>query len=139
MCTPNRKPLTANRQSFRVGRPMVSGLIRPMRPPALLVACLMAATLPAAENPKVEMAGYLIVPTESVPDSYNAGFSIYAAAWPLLKQYPGHRFQTGLFGTWMHPQYPKGAQPKDLYNDIEGGPTRTSRPRRRSSSWVASA
>ena len=90
-----------------------------MRTPALLVACLMAATVPAAPE-KVEMAGYLIVPTEHVPDSYNAGFSIYAAAWPLLNQYPGHRFQTGLFGTWMHPQY-EGEKPKDLYNDIEGG------------------
>jgi hypothetical protein len=30
-------------------------------------------------------------------------------------------FQTGLFGTWMHPQYPEDAKPKDLYNDIEGG------------------
>jgi hypothetical protein len=90
-----------------------------MRTPALLVACLMAATLPAVPE-KVEMAGYLIVPTERVPDSYNAGFSIYAAAWPLLKHYPGHRFQTGLFGTWMHPQY-QGEKPKDLYNDIEGG------------------
>ena len=90
-----------------------------MRTPALLVVCLLAAMLPAAPQ-KVEMAGYLLVPTERVPDSYNAGFSIYAAAWPLLKQYPGHRFQTGLFGTWMHPQY-LGEKPKDLYNDIEGG------------------
>ena len=90
-----------------------------MRTPALLAACLMAAMLSSAPQ-KVEMAGYLLVPTERVPDSYNAGFSIYAAAWPLLKQYPGHRFQTGLFGTWMHPQY-LGEKPKDLYNDIEGG------------------
>ncbi|MFZ4576585.1 MAG: hypothetical protein ACOYN0_19550, partial [Phycisphaerales bacterium] len=48
------------------------------------------------------------------------GFSIYAAAWPLLQQYPGHRFQTGLFGTWMHAQY-EGKAPEDLYSDIEGG------------------
>lgn len=91
-----------------------------MRPPALLFACLLAASLSAAPKP-VEMAGYLLVPTERVPATYDAGFSIYAAAWPLLSQYPGHRFQTGLFGTWMHPQYPKDEKPKDLYNDIEGG------------------
>jgi hypothetical protein len=91
-----------------------------MRTPAFLTACLLAAMLPAAPE-KVEMAGYLIVPTERVTEPYEAGFSIYAAAWPLLSQYPGHRFQTGLFGTWMHPQYPKDAKPKDLYNDIEGG------------------
>jgi hypothetical protein len=66
------------------------------------------------------MAGYMLVPTEKVPDTYNAGFSLYAAAWPLLRQYPGHRFQTGLFGTWMHAQY-EGKPPADLYSDIEGG------------------
>src|SRR5512144_2798646 len=48
-----------------------------------------------------EMAGYLLVPNEKVSETYNAGFSMYVAAWPLLKEYPGHRFQTGLFGTWM--------------------------------------
>jgi hypothetical protein len=90
-----------------------------MRTPALLTACLLAATLPAAPE-KVEMAGYLIVPTERVTEPFDAGFSIYAAAWPLLGEYPGHRFQTGLFGTWMHPRY-EGEKPKDLYNDIEGG------------------
>ncbi len=67
-----------------------------------------------------ELAGYLLVPHERVPESYNAGFSMYVAAWPLLKEYPGHRFQTGLFGTWMFAQY-GDARPKDLYSDIEGG------------------
>ena len=91
-----------------------------MRFPALLSALLLGSSLSAAPE-KVDMAGYLLVPTERVPESYNAGFSIYAAAWPLLDRYPGHRFQTGLFGTWMHPQYEEGKKPKDLYNDIEGG------------------
>ncbi len=66
------------------------------------------------------MAGYLLVSTENVPDQFNAGFSLYAAAWPLLQQYPGHRFQTGLFGTWMHAQHDT-KPPVDLYSDIEGG------------------
>ena len=69
---------------------------------------------------KSEMSGYLLVATDKVPDEYNAGFSLYSAAWPLLQQYPGHRFQTGLFGTWMHAQY-EGKPPADLYSDIEGG------------------
>ncbi len=69
---------------------------------------------------EVEMAGYLLVPHEKVDLTYDAGFSIYVAAWPLLKQYPGQRFQTGLFGTWMFAQY-QGAKPADLYSDIEGG------------------
>ena len=33
-----------------------------------------------------EMAGYLLVPNEKVPTTYNAGFSVYVAAWPLLQQ-----------------------------------------------------
>ena len=67
-----------------------------------------------------EMAGYLIVPVQRVPETYNAGFSMYVAAWPLLREYPGHRFQTGLFGTWMHAQF-EGRPPANLYSDIEGG------------------
>ncbi|MBV08257.1 MAG: hypothetical protein CMN21_03465 [Rubinisphaera sp.] len=68
------------------------------------------------------MAGYLLVPNEQVEQTYNAGFSMYVAAWPLLQEYPGHRFQTGLFGTWMHAQYdsPRTKEEK-LYSDIEGG------------------
>ncbi len=67
-----------------------------------------------------EMAGYLLVPHEKVPETYNAGFSMYVAAWPLVKEYPGNRFQTGLFGTWMFAQY-GGPKPAGLYSDIEGG------------------
>ncbi len=69
---------------------------------------------------EVEMAGYLLVPHEKVPENYNAGFSLYVAAWPLLKEYPGNRFQTGLFGTWMFAQH-DGPDPVKKYSDIEGG------------------
>ncbi|MFM9147010.1 MAG: hypothetical protein ACKORI_02625, partial [Verrucomicrobiota bacterium] len=85
----------------------------------VLCASLLAGVAFAA-RPKVEMAGDLLVPTERVTKPYDAGFSIYAAAWPLLSEYPGHRFQTGLFATWMSPRY-EGEEPKDLYTDIEGG------------------
>lgn len=79
-----------------------------------------AAALAQSKPQESEMAGYLLVPNEKVPDKFNAGFSMYVAAWPLLNQYPGNRFQTGLFGTWMFAQYPK-PKPKDMYSDIEGG------------------
>jgi hypothetical protein len=69
---------------------------------------------------KGEMAGYLLVPHEKVPETYNAGFSMYSAAWPLLQNYPGHRFQSGLVGTWMFAQY-DGPKPANMYSDIEGG------------------
>ena len=94
-----------------------------------LVACLAlpylwcpsAATAADDAMPrKAEMAGYLLVPHEKVDAKYNAGFSLYVAAWPLLKNYPGQEFQSGLFGTWMFSQY-DGPKPKDMYSDIEGG------------------
>lgn len=82
---------------------------------------LSSLVVGGAQAPQLtEMAGYLIVPHEKVPASYNAGFSMYVAAWPLLKSYPGQDFQSGLFGTWMFPQF-EGQGPKDHYTDIEGG------------------
>lgn len=84
-----------------------------------LIAALGSFASAAPPQP-AEMAGYLLVPHAKVPETYNAGFSLYVAAWPLLRTYPGHRFQTGLFGTWMRAQY-DGPAPTNLYSDIEGG------------------
>lgn len=67
-----------------------------------------------------ELSGYMLVPVERAPEEFNAGFSLYAAAWPLVERYPGSRFQSGLFGTWMFAQF-DGEPPKKLYSDIEGG------------------
>ena len=92
----------------------------PLLPLFTIILSLSLTLSVSAEVQKGEMAGYMLVPTEKVPDTYNAGFSLYAAAWPLLQRYPGHRFQTGLFGTWMHAQF-EGKPPADLYSDIEGG------------------
>ncbi|MCF7957826.1 MAG: sialate O-acetylesterase, partial [Phycisphaerae bacterium] len=71
---------------------------------------------------KGNVFGYTSVGKDRVDESYNAGFSMYAAAWPLMKEYPGHSFQSGLFGTWMFAQNDKPV-PADvkLYSDIEGG------------------
>jgi hypothetical protein len=85
-----------------------------------VLTILLTGRASSADVQKAEMSGYLLVSADKVPDTYNAGFSLYSAAWPLLQQYPGHRFQTGLFGTWMHAQY-EGKPPADLYSDIEGG------------------
>jgi hypothetical protein len=89
-------------------------------------------TVPAAQPAapaSAEMSGYMLVPVERVPEEFNAGFSLYAAAWPLLERYPGSRFQSGLFGTWMFAQWARGAdgkpdtadKPGNMYSDIEGG------------------
>jgi hypothetical protein len=71
------------------------------------------SALSSAEIERGEMAGYLLVPNDKVPETFNAGFSMYVAAWPLLREYPSDRFQTGLFGTWMFAQY-EGKGPTNL-------------------------
>ena len=70
--------------------------------------------------------GYLNLAHNSAAQSYNAGYSMYIAAWPLLTKYPGNRFNSGLPSTWMWSQYPEGnppglGDPSVLYSDIEGG------------------
>jgi hypothetical protein len=102
-----------------------AGRRRPSYRPSPTVRRRAAATLTSAE-----MSGYMLVPVDRVPEAFNAGFSLYAAAWPLLERHPGSRFQSGLFGTLdvravqtrsrtaspIHPD-----KPKDMYSDIEGG------------------
>ena len=46
---------------------------------ALTIALPTAAF--SADVQKAEMAGYLLVSSDKVPDAYNAGFSLYAAAY----------------------------------------------------------
>ncbi len=87
---------------------------------AVLTLFLGTSVVAVERGERGEMAGYLLVPNDKVPERFNAGFSMYVAAWPLLSQYPGDQFQTGLFGTWMFAQY-EGKAPTNLYSDIEGG------------------
>lgn len=88
----------------------------------LAIVALVSSTAVAEDSipQKGEMAGYLLVPHERVDGKYNGGFSMYVAAWPLLKNYPGQQFQSGLFGTWMFAQL-DGPKPEKMYSDIEGG------------------
>ena len=65
--------------------------------------------------------GYVIASVEEVDRSFNAGYSMYAAAWPLIKEYPGSSFQSGLFGTWMFALNDKPLDENKFYSDIEGG------------------
>jgi hypothetical protein len=92
--------------------------------PFLAFASLVAlpSLLWSAEIIEGEMAGCLFAPAEKVLEELNGGFSPDAAAWPLVGTYPGHRFQTGLCGTWMHLQWSEAEKPKEkCYTDIEGG------------------
>lgn len=104
--------------------PLLRRLMQRVRASALMPLALIALLVssPRACVAQEEyLAGYLILPVEQkIEKSYNAGYSMYIAAWPLLRNYPGHRFQTGLPGTWMFAQY-EGNAPKDMYSDVEGG------------------
>ncbi|MFO0895191.1 MAG: sialate O-acetylesterase [Phycisphaerales bacterium] len=75
---------------------------------------------PAGGPWKAELAGYLLVPHAQVDARFDGGFSMYVAAWPLQRHYPGQDFQSGLFGTWMFPHW-EGAKPEHAYTDVEGG------------------
>jgi hypothetical protein len=82
---------------------------------AAIIATCTAPTLKGETETQAE--GYLGMEKYDVPKTFDGGFSIYVAAFPLLDKYPGHEFQSGLFGTWM---FPKGL-PEGSYSDIEGG------------------
>ena len=88
---------------------------------SLLISIAMAQENSNKSLKKGNIGGYMITKVEKVNDSFNAGYSMYAAAWPLIKEYPGRNFQSGLFGTWMHPAYDGPLPVKELYTDIEGG------------------
>lgn len=106
--------LGASKIMAPIGKAFADALLDPRpadKPPAA----------PAKKSPfPAEMAGYLLVPHERVDKKYNAGFSMYVAAWPLLRNYPGQDFQSGLFCTWMFAQH-DAPRPKGQYSDIEGG------------------
>jgi hypothetical protein len=87
----------------------------------MITASALATPAPAADKPReMNIGGYLSVGHSPAPASFNAGYSIYTAAWPLVENYQGHKFQSGLYGTWMFAQY-EGRGPDKLYSDIEGG------------------
>jgi hypothetical protein len=93
-----------------------------------ILSCLLLLGAPSllfsaeAEIKNAQVFGFITAPLEKVPQELNGGFSIYSAAWPLLATYPGHQFQSGLCGTWMHPQWSEAEKPKEkCYTDIEGG------------------
>ncbi|MFM9025543.1 MAG: hypothetical protein ACKON7_09425 [Planctomycetaceae bacterium] len=88
-----------------------------------LVCLIMAPGVVRADERgplRAGLAGYLIAPHARVDAGYDAGFSLYVAAWPLLEHYPGQAFQSGLFGTWMFARS-EGPKPEKVYSDIEGG------------------
>jgi hypothetical protein len=92
---------------------------------AILVITGLAFSVAAQESKapthhKGNVGGYTRAGVGGGQTEYNAGFSFYSAVWPLLQEYHGHSFQSGLFGTWMGVQNDKKA-PGRFYTKIEGG------------------
>lgn len=92
-------------------------------PYRLFLGAALSLTALCAANAEIKhghVGGYTSVEKKKADESYNSGFSLYAAAWPLQREYPGQNFQSGLFGTWMFPQHDT-PPPVKFYSDIEGG------------------
>ncbi len=75
-----------------------------------------------AQVVEAQRTGFTWISTEDITDdSYGAGYTLYSAAWPILKEYPGAKdFQMGLAGCWMTTQR-TGEEPDQFYTTIEGG------------------
>jgi hypothetical protein len=90
----------------------------------LLPVFILPLTVRSAEEATIyrgNVGGYTSVGKEKVDDAYDAGYSMYSAAWPLLPEYPGHQFQSGLFGTWLGVQNDRPSPIERFYTKIEGG------------------
>ncbi len=70
------------------------------------------------DDPEWSTTGLLHYPLEWLDDeSFNAGYSIYVAAWPWQEVHGGPRFSSGLPGTWMSATDGEHG----YYSTIEGG------------------
>ncbi len=90
----------------------------------LLVAALLSLSSYTA-NAQVTNAsrtGFTWINTENITDaSFGSGYTLYSAAWPIFKNYPGPQdFQMGLAGCWLTTQR-TGNEPEEFYTTIEGG------------------
>lgn len=69
-----------------------------------------------------QRTGFTWIPTEQITDqAFGSGYTMYSAAWPIFKHYPGPaNFQMGLSSSWMTTQR-TGNEPGQFYTTIEGG------------------
>ncbi|MEM9202937.1 MAG: hypothetical protein AAGC53_14840, partial [Actinomycetota bacterium] len=79
------------------------------------------ATLPDRGDDEWFFTGFTYYTLEQTEDAeFNAGFSMYVAAWPFQQTYPGDTYQSGLPSTWMTSQA-VDLSGRELYSTIEGG------------------
>ena len=94
--------------------------------PTLLILFILLFSTKAqqvqAQIVDAQRTGFTWVSAENVTDkSYGAGYSMYTAAWPIFKNYPGAQdFQMGLGSCWLTTQR-TGTEPEQFYTTIEGG------------------
>jgi hypothetical protein len=88
---------------------------------SLVVVAFLISQL-HAQNPNGRRSGFTWISTESVNDkNYGAGYTMYSAAYPAFRKYPGpDHFQTGLSSSWLSTQR-TGTEPSQFYTTIEGG------------------
>ena len=89
----------------------------------LALSILLGLSIPAnAQIRDAQRSGFTWISTEQITDqSFGSGYTMYSAAWPIFKQYPGpDHFQMGLSSSWMSTQR-TGNEPAQFYTTIEGG------------------
>ena len=111
-------PSGVKSNSFTFHRPFASILCRTWIILALTAGFGQQAH---AQIVKATQSGFTWISTENVADkSFGAGYTMYAAAWPIFKAYPGPAdFQTGLSSSWLTTQ--KLDNQPQFYTTIEGG------------------
>jgi hypothetical protein len=75
-----------------------------------------------AQIVNTQRSGFTWISTEEITDkSFGSGYTMYSAAYPAFRKYPGpNDFQTGLSSSWLTPQKTEN-NPNQYYNTIEGG------------------
>ena len=88
----------------------------------LLIICIAFYYQGVAQVFNANRSGFAWINTEDVTDSaLGSGYTLYSAAWPIFKAYPGpDNFQMGLAGCWLTTQR-TGNEPDQFYTTIEGG------------------
>ena len=90
-----------------------------------IIFCSIFVGFPHQTNAQIldaQRSGFTWISTEQISDpSFGAGYTMYSAAWPIFKQYPGpEHFQMGLSSSWLTTQR-TGNEPAQFYTTIEGG------------------
>lgn len=111
---------------FPLSQKMISKLSKSAKHPfgfILLMCILFLSNFNAnAQINNAQRSGFTWISTENIVDTtFGYGYSMYSAAWPIFKNYPGpNEFQMGLGSSWLTTQH-TGNEPEQFYTTIEGG------------------